>query len=153
MPIKDTLKKLMTADVVVKDNQNELARQTGIPQTTIRNILLGITTRPQSNTVDALTKYYGISQRQLTGEAFIDYETIQTRFLPITSQPQAVIDINTDLLANIITTLESWMDEQCLTLVAEKKAQIIQILYCDYINLPEQKIDTSKVKKLFSLST
>ncbi|HED33718.1 MAG TPA: XRE family transcriptional regulator [Gammaproteobacteria bacterium] len=153
MAINDILKKLMDTDIVVHGNQNELARQTGIPQTTIRNILLGITTRPQSNTVKALTKYYNISQHQLMGEAFIDYEKIQTQFLPIASQPQPAPDINIELLTEVIETLESWLDDHCLTLAAEKKAKIIQILYCDYIDQPEQKITASQIKNLFGLST
>ncbi len=69
------------------------------------------------------------------------------------SQPQPAPDINTDLLTNIIVTLESWLDDHCLTLAAEKRAKIIQILYCDYIDLPEQKITASQIKNLFGLST
>lgn len=47
--------------------ESELARQTGLPQTTINRLLLGDTADPRANTLKPIAKYFGVTVGQLLG--------------------------------------------------------------------------------------
>jgi len=151
MPINDILSQLMDADMVVGDNVTELTRRTGIPQPTLRNIIIGTTTKPRPGTLKILAQYYGISIAQLNGHVPIDYEKVKLHLLP--ELPRSTVEIDTQLLTDIIEAVESWLEDNGLTLVADKKAKIIQLLYSEYINQTDRTVDKQQVKSLISLAT
>jgi transcriptional regulator with XRE-family HTH domain len=151
MQIHEILRLLMDADMVVGDNVTELTRRTGLPQPTLRNILIGTTTKPRTATLKILADYYGISIAQLNGHVPIDYEKVKLHLLPELPRPSN--DIDTELLADIIEAVESWLESKRLILVADKKAKVIQLLYCEYINQPCRSVDKTHVKNLISLAT
>jgi transcriptional regulator with XRE-family HTH domain len=63
--IGETLRKLMAlADI----SENELARQTGVPQPTINRILKGESKDPRTGTLDRLSKFFGITASEMRGE-------------------------------------------------------------------------------------
>jgi len=59
------IKKLMKEFGVI---EAELARQTGLPQTTINRLLLGETVDPRVNTLIPIAKFFGITIGQLMGQ-------------------------------------------------------------------------------------
>src|SRR3990167_2667049 len=51
----------------------ELARQTGLPQTTINRLLLGETLDPRANTLIPIAKFFGVTIGQLLGQEAINF--------------------------------------------------------------------------------
>jgi transcriptional regulator with XRE-family HTH domain len=150
MQINDILRSLMDADMMAGENVTELSRRTGIPQPTLRNILIGTTTKPRPGTLDILAEYYGISIAQLKGLVPIDYDKVKLHLLP--ELPRADVALDTQLLCDIIEAIESWLNKEGLTLAPDKKAKIIQLLYSDYINQTDQAVDKTQVKDLVRLA-
>ncbi|ODN43701.1 S24 family peptidase [Piscirickettsia litoralis] len=62
--IKERLNHLMNE---IRISEAELARQTGVPTTTINRMLLGHTTDPRANTLKPLAQFFSISIDQLLG--------------------------------------------------------------------------------------
>lgn len=58
----------------------ELARQTGLPQTTINRLLLGDTTDPRANTLKPIAKFFGVTIGQLLGEEALNKNRISGSF-------------------------------------------------------------------------
>ncbi len=50
-------------------SENELARRTGVPQSTINRILSGVSRDPKTGTLQPLADYFGVTVAQLRGEA------------------------------------------------------------------------------------
>ena len=57
--------------------ENELGRQTGVPQPTIHRILTGESQSPRSNTLRKLSTYFNISPACLMGEDFQNPEHLK----------------------------------------------------------------------------
>lgn len=47
-------------DTTIRDNENALARSSGVPQPTIHRILTGETSEPRRSTMQPLATYYGV---------------------------------------------------------------------------------------------
>lgn len=60
--------------------ESELARQTGVPQTTINRMLLGETIDPRANTLKPIAKFFGVTIGQLLGEEPIFADRVQGTF-------------------------------------------------------------------------
>jgi len=60
----------------------ELARQTGLPQTTINRLLIGDTFDPRSNTLKPIAKFFGVTIGQIMGEEQINSQRITGTFEP-----------------------------------------------------------------------
>lgn len=60
----------------------ELARQTGLPQTTINRLLLGGTSDPRANTLKPIADFFGITIGQLCG-----FEPLATHRIPGSTNP------------------------------------------------------------------
>lgn len=63
--VSDIIKKLMSE---LKIKEAELARQTGLPQTTINRLLGGLTFDPRANTLKPIAKFFGLTIGQILGE-------------------------------------------------------------------------------------
>ncbi len=64
-PINKVLRLLMTENSII---EAEVARQTGLPQTTINRLLLGETFDPRTTTLIPIAKFFGVTVGQLVGE-------------------------------------------------------------------------------------
>lgn len=60
----------------------ELARQTGLPQTTINRLLLGETHDPRANTLIPIATFFGVTVGQLLGQEPLNSERIAGTFNP-----------------------------------------------------------------------
>lgn len=58
----------------------ELARQTGLPQTTVNRLLLGETHDPRANTLKPIAQFFGVSVDQLLGLESLDKNRIVGTF-------------------------------------------------------------------------
>lgn len=66
----------------LKIKESELARQTGLPQTTINRLLLGGTTDPRASTLQPIAKFFGVSIDQLLGLEPFHSTQIEGTFVP-----------------------------------------------------------------------
>ena len=72
-------------------SEAELARKTGLPQTTINRLLLGGTTDPRANTLKPIADFFGVSIGQLCGFEPLFFHRVSSneraqnswRFIPI----------------------------------------------------------------------
>lgn len=71
VPIADILQRVMDARGL---NPTSLARESGVPQPTIRNIVNGTTANPEQPTVEKLATFLGVSPAQLRGELPLDVD-------------------------------------------------------------------------------
>jgi len=62
--------------------ESELARQTGLPQTTINRLLIGATSDPRTNTLKPIANFFGVTIGQLVGEEQINQNRITGTFIP-----------------------------------------------------------------------
>ena len=60
----------------------ELARQTGLPQTTINRLLIGATSDPRANTLKPIANFFGVTIGQIVGEEPINESRIAGTFIP-----------------------------------------------------------------------
>lgn len=74
LAIADVMTQLMN-EVGIKEA--ELARQTGLPQTTVNRLLLGGTSDPRANTLKPLAKFFGVTVGQLLGLEPLDANRIK----------------------------------------------------------------------------
>src|SRR3990167_4732459 len=85
--IKESLAALMKAKGI---RESELARETGIPQPTLNRLLIGSTSNPTISTVEALTKFFGVTMEQLLGrEPITSKRSVPSHMIPIISWRQA----------------------------------------------------------------
>lgn len=75
--VSKVISKLMS-EIGIKES--ELARQTGLPQTTINRLLIGDTSDPRANTLKPIAKYFGVTIGQLLGEELISHNRITGTF-------------------------------------------------------------------------
>lgn len=68
--ISNIIKQMMNECHII---EAELARQTGLPQTTINRLLLGDTFDPRANTLIPIAKFFGITIGQLLGQEPINH--------------------------------------------------------------------------------
>ena len=68
----------LMSEVGIKES--ELARQTGLPQTTINRLLLGDTSDPRANTLKPIAKFFGVTIGQILGEEPISPNRITGSF-------------------------------------------------------------------------
>lgn len=71
---------LLMSEIGIKES--ELARQTGLPQTTINRLLLGDTFDPRANTLKPIAKFFGVTVGQLLGEEPLSNLRITGTFQP-----------------------------------------------------------------------
>jgi transcriptional regulator with XRE-family HTH domain len=64
----------------MKIKESELARQTGLPQTTINRLLLSSTSDPRANTLKPIANYFGVTVGQLIGEEPLNPSRIEGSF-------------------------------------------------------------------------
>lgn len=62
--------------------ESELARQTGLPQTTINRLLIGETSDPRANTLKPIANFFGVTIGQIIGEEPINPTRIPGTFVP-----------------------------------------------------------------------
>lgn len=75
-----------TLRILLKESglsEAELARQTGIPQTTLNRILLGFTEDPRASTLKTLAKFFCITVGQLLGAEPLPEERIVGLYSPV----------------------------------------------------------------------
>ena len=60
----------------------ELARQTGLPQTTINRLLIGATSDPRANTLKPIANFFGVTVGQLIGEEPVNKTRVTGTFSP-----------------------------------------------------------------------
>ena len=68
----------LMAEIGIKES--ELARQTGLPQTTINRLLIGDTSDPRANTLKPIAKFFGVTIGQILGEEPISSDRITGSF-------------------------------------------------------------------------
>lgn len=71
----------------------ELARQTGLPQTTINRLLLGDTLDPRANTLIPIAKFFGITIGQLVGQEPLNPNRINGTYYPTNKSAWVVLPI------------------------------------------------------------
>lgn len=76
-PVSKIITTLM-GEVGIKEA--ELARQTGLPQTTINRLLIGDTADPRANTLKPIAKFFGVTVGQILGEEPISPDRIAGSF-------------------------------------------------------------------------
>lgn len=64
-PVSKIIRQLMSESGVI---EAELARQTGLPQTTVNRLLLGETLDPRANTLIPIAKFFSVTIGQLLGQ-------------------------------------------------------------------------------------
>ena len=89
-PINKILKLLLAESGII---EAELARQTGLPQTTINRLLLGETFDPRTTTLIPIAKFFGITVGQLVGEEPINPNRIQGAYNPTHRAAWSIIPI------------------------------------------------------------
>jgi SOS-response transcriptional repressor LexA len=77
--VSQIITSLMT-EIGIKES--ELARQTGLPQTTINRLLLGDTFDPRANTLKPIAKFFGVTIGQLLGEEPLNNSRISGTYQP-----------------------------------------------------------------------
>ncbi|MFZ2314884.1 MAG: helix-turn-helix domain-containing protein [Gammaproteobacteria bacterium] len=89
-----------TVNVIIKQLMNEcgiieaeLARQTGLPQTTINRLLLGETLDPRANTLIPIAKFLGITIGQLVGQEPLNPNRISGTYSATNKTAWAIIPI------------------------------------------------------------
>lgn len=89
-----------TVNVIIKSLMREcgvieaeLARQTGLPQTTINRLLLGETLDPRANTLIPIAKFFGITIGQLIGQESLSTHRVNGTYCPTNKAAWAVIPI------------------------------------------------------------
>ncbi|NNM59018.1 MAG: LexA family transcriptional regulator [Legionellales bacterium] len=71
----------------------ELARQTGIPQTTINRVLLGETLDPRATTLVSISKFFGVTVDQLIGHLPFNKNPIEGAYHPTNKVAWSMIPI------------------------------------------------------------
>lgn len=71
----------------------ELARQTGLPQTTINRLLLGETLDPRTNTLIPIAKFFGITIGQLIGQEPLNPNRVAGTYSPTNRSAWAIIPL------------------------------------------------------------
>lgn len=71
----------------------ELARQTGLPQTTINRLLVGETLDPRANTLIPIAKFFGITIGQLVGQEPLNPNRINGTYSPTNKAAWAVVPL------------------------------------------------------------
>jgi len=75
--VSKIITKLMS-EIGIKES--ELARQAGLPQTTVNRLLIGDTSDPRANTLKPIAKFFGVTVGQILGEESISSERITGSF-------------------------------------------------------------------------
>ena len=75
--VSEIITRLMS-EIGIKES--ELARQTGLPQTTINRLLIGDTSDPRANTLKPIAKFFKVTIGQILGEEPISLDRISGSF-------------------------------------------------------------------------
>lgn len=79
MNYSDVLKQLINQHPMIRGNQTELHRRTGVPQPTITRLVNGESESPRTSSLKPLAEFFNINLAQMRGEEDIDWATVFNR--------------------------------------------------------------------------
>lgn len=88
--VSKNIKRLMEETGII---EAELARQTGIPQTTINRVLLGETLDPRATTLINISKFFGVTVDQLLSQDIFNHFRIEGTYNPTNKVAWSIIPI------------------------------------------------------------